>query len=801
MKKYLDATLSAKERAMDLLSQMTLDEKVRQLGTTLVITMIPNEYQDLKGGIGSTMIITGDSLPDAVRKTQDYVMDNSPHRIPVLIHAEALAGTVCCLGGNQYPISIGLGASFAPELVENMCEATRKQMVANGVRHALSPVGDLAKDLRWGRCNETYGNDPTLAAAMMTAFVKGLQGDLKNGVAATGKHFLGYSQTEGGLNGHKTMADDIEIREQFAKPFEAAINLAGIRSMMNSYSAINGKPVTANKEILTDLLREELGFDGPVISDYGAITQLLEPYRMAATPKEAGIMSLKAGMDIEAPARVAYGDCLREAVESGELDVSYVDQAVLRVLTLKFELGLFENPYPREEDLAKVMGNPEYNHKSYLAAQKTMTLLKNDGLLPLDDPKKKIAVVGPAGNCLRMLFSHYTAVAHAEMLQNLATEGDTQQGYNLGELLSNNMGGEKSMMELLAETTVAGEAPEVTNKYILDDMIRMLYPDCKTTFEALQNHFENISFAEGCDYKGNDDSGMAEAIALAKAADVVICCVGGKNGLGNSASTGEGVDSSSLDLLGLQEQLMRECYAVNPNMIIVHTDCRPLVSEWAYENVPAILEAWLPNTYGGLAIADVITGKYNPAGRTPVDVPRSVGHLPVYHYQKYGSSATKSNNIVKTKYVNGPSSVLAPFGFGLSYTDFSYSNLKLEALENNDLHISIQVKNTGKRFGEEVVQLYGEDLVASMSRPVHELIGFKRIGLAPGEEKTVSFSFNIDALSFMQTDRSWIVEKGDFRFFVGKHSDDEVNSVLYHLFDSKQIDPNKRTFFATVTVN
>lgn len=800
MEKYLNPALSPKERAEDLLSKMSLEEKMRQLGTTLVISMIPNEYQDLRGGIGSAMIMTGDNLAEAVRKTQDYVMDNSPHRIPVLVHAEALTGPVCCVGGNQYPMSVGLGASFEPELVEQMCEATREQMVANGVRHALSPVGDLARDLRWGRCNETYGNDPTLSAVMMTSFVKALQGDLKNGVAATGKHFLGYSQTEGGLNCHMTMVNDQDLREQYAKPFEAAINLADLKTIMPSYASINGHPVSGSKEIMRDLLREDLGFKGVTFSDYGAVSQLMDPYKVAEVPKEAGMQCLKAGMDIEAPARVGYGPELQQAVKNGEIDITYVNEAVLRVLTLKFELGLFENPYPHEEDLARVMDNTRNNANSYVAAQKTMTLLKNDGLLPLEDSKKKIAVVGPTANCLRMMFSNYTAVSQMEMLANLATEGDTQQGYNLGELIAENSDENKSMMDILAETTVTSEAPEITDKYAADPIVRQLYPGCKTIFEGLQGYFEDVSFAEGCDYKGDDRSGMEEAIRLAKDADVVICCVGGKNGLGNSASTGEGVDASSLDLLGLQEELMRACYAVNPNMVIVHTDCRPLVSEWVYENAPAILEAWLPMAYGGNAIADVLTGKYNPAGRTPIDVPRSAGHLPVYHYQRNGSSALRSNEIVKTKYVNGPSSVLAPFGYGLSYTEFEYSDLQLRADDSHDINISVAVKNIGERMGDEVVQLYGEDLVASMIRPVHELVGFKRITLMPGETKTVEFSFNIDVLSFCKADGKWIAEKGDFRFYVGGHSDDVALCTTYHLEESIDVNPNKRTFYASATV-
>ncbi len=792
MEKYLDSNCSPLERAQDLLSKMDLNEKMRQLGCTMCVPAVPKQYLDLQGGIGAATVMGADNMAVAVRELQDYVMDHSPHRIPALIHGEALAGPVNLVGGNQYPISIGLGATFAPEIVEKMCEYTRAQMLANGIRHALSPVADLARDLRWGRVNETYGNDPTLSAAMTVAFVRGIQGpDMKDGIAACGKHFLGYSQTEGGMNMHKSMFEQKELREQFAKPFEAAVNLAGLRTVMNAYSSINGKPVAASREILTDLLRDQLGFTGTVISDYMSATNVHDPYKMAETYAEAGKMCLEAGLDIEAPARMAYGDELTRMVETGEVDIRYVDTSVLRVLTLKFELGLFENPYPREDMLKAAMDNTECNRGSCEAALKSMTLVKNDGILPLEGKGKKIAVIGPTGNCLRMMYSHYTAVTGMEMMAAIATQGDTQQGFNIAEQLDK-AGGDQ--MPLNLDAISHGE--EITDKYALDDMIRGLYPGTRTIFEALKEQFGDVSFAEGCDYKGEDASGMAEAAELAKRSDIVIMCVGGKNGLGLSATTGEGVDAASLDLMGLQEQLMRECYASNPNMVIVHTDGRPLCSEWAYEHVPAILEAWLPNTYGGNAIADVLTGKYNPAGRLPLDVPRSAGHLPVYHYQRNGSAANAGNSLIPTGYIDSSSKVLAPFGSGLSYTTFSYSDMTLTAEADDRLTITVKVRNTGSRDGEEVVQLYGSDLFASYNRPCHELIGFRRIRLAAGEEKTVIFRLNIDVLSFEADDRKWIAEKGSFRFTVGGSSADEAQEQFYVLPRTKEVNPNTRCFYA-----
>ncbi len=795
MSNYLNPALSPAERAKDLLSQMDLTEKVRQLGCTMVLPMLPLEYQDIRGGIGASIAMGSQDNAKDIRQTQEYIIENSPHHIPALFHCEALAGTVACPGAHQYPISIGLGATFDPELVTEMCEFTRRQMVANGIRHALSPVADLARDLRWGRTNECYGNDPTLSAAMTVAFVKGLQGeDLRDGVAACGKHFLAYSQTEGGMNMHKVMVEPKEIREQFAKPFEAAINLANLKTIMNSYSTVGSKPVAGSREILTDLLRGELGFDGVVVSDYTAIPQLIDPYRIAETPVEAGMQSLKAGLDIECPSRLCYGDELEQAVRDGKLDESYVDTAVLRILTLKFELGLFENPYPREEMLETAMAAEPAQTGSYHAAQKTMTLMKNEGILPIVDKGKRIAVIGPTGDCLRMMYSHYTAVASSEMLANLATQGDTQQGYDLTGLLSSIQSSENT--EGSNDLASLTQGKEDADKHVVDDMVRGFYPKARTIFEALKERFDSVRFEEGCDYRGTDDSHIPAAAALAKDSDIVILCVGGKNGIGNSASSGEGVDTCTLDLPGMQEQLMRAVFAANPNCIIVHTDCRPLVSEWAYENIPAILEAWLPNTYGGNAIADVLTGKYNPGGRTPVDVPRSVGHLPVYHYQQNGSSAMHCKPLNKTGYVYSSSSVLAPFGWGLSYTTFEYSDGKMESDESGNVTISVTVRNTGDRDGDEVVQLYGSDLYASIVRPVHELVGFRRVNLKAGQSKVVTFRFNINILSFVNDEGQWVCEAGNFRFVVGSHSEDERAAFSYHLAETIQVNPNKRCFYA-----
>lgn len=792
----MDTTFSAKERAEDLLSRLSVEEKVRQISCSSVMMIMPLEYQNLAGGTGAATIGLGkaERFLDDVKEVQDYIMEHSPHRIPALFHTEGLAGPLCLFGGNQYPISIGLGATFEPEIVEQMSKYTRKQLLANGVHHALSPVSDLSRDLRWGRCNETYGGDATLSAAMTVAFVKGMQGDdLKNGVAATCKHFLGYSASEGAINCHQTLLSENQIREQYAKPFEAAIHLADVKTIMNSYAAINGRPVTANKAILSDLLRDDMGFEGTVVADYGSISQIRKPYCLAETNAKAAAIALEAGLDVELPDHVMYSDELVEAVKAQAVDIELINRSALRMLTLKFELGLFENPYGIG-NYEEAMDNTEADQGSLEAALKSMTLLKNDGILPIKDRTKKVAVIGPMANSLRMLYSHYTATSSREMIACIMNKKNSKkEDADFVNIL--NQGREEADT---VEETGAPQPMSIEDKYFFDEEIRRAYPGAKTILEALSERFEDITFCEGCDYKGDDESGIEEAVRLAASSDIVILSVGEKSGIDASCTSGEGVDSISLSLPGMQDKLVQKVFEANTNIILVHTACRPLCWEWAYEHIPAILEAWFPATYGGEAIAKVLLGEYNPAGRTPMDLPRSAAHTPVYHCQYNGSSADDREGMDGTGYMASPSTSLLPFGYGLSYTQFSYENSTMDYDEDGNIEIKVSVKNIGNCDGEEVVQLYGKDLFASMVRPRQELLGFKRVGLKKGETATVTFSFNIDILSFISYEKKWIVEAGEFEFYVGANSKDKQYVHRFVLERGREVNPNKRTFYAEV---
>lgn len=784
---YQDPALSPRERAEDLLSRMTTLEKVRQLNCQMAMGLteetIPNA--GLGDGMGEMDLMSSSAADMAatITSVQKYMLEKTRLGIPVLFHCEALSGPIVA-GAQCFPTSISLGATFAPEIVRDMCERSRKQMTAIGLRQALSPVVDVARDLRWGRVNETYGGDPTLCAQMGTAFVQGLQGENpKTGVAATLKHFLGYSSTSGGLNMARTVADDREIREVYAKPFEAAIRQGKVMSVMNSYSEYNGKPICASKEILTDLLRDDLGFDGLVVSDYMSVNRLVNVFRTAETPTEAGEQCLAAGLDVECPMPYGYNEQMAEDADQGKFDISYINRSVLRVLELKFSLGLFENPYPDMDALQAAMDNSENNKMSKRAAEKAMTLTKNDGILPLSDRKLRLAVIGPMGDAPRAHFAGYTWPSSVE----LGMGGGGMAGLE-----------ETSAEDMFASNPLSCKKLDF---HAADEIIRMAYPELRTVKEALSDRFEQVTYVEGCDYSNPNICDFAAATEAAKEADVVIMTLGGRNGWGMFCNSGEGGDSIHIGLPGAQEELLKAVYTANPRMVLVHTDSRPLVCEWAYEHVPAILEGWLCCTYGGVAIAETLTGENNPGGRMQMDVPRVDGHTPVAHYLHRGTALPSflRGALNRDGYLDVPATPRLPFGFGLSYTNFAYEAPKV-TLDGLQVTAGVTVRNTGSCSGDEVVQLYGTDCVASLIRPEQELIGFCRISLEPGQSKRVTFTFGLDQLAFRNDQGEWVVEAGAFRFFFGRNSAEPIYEETVTLDKTQVIDHTKRGFFAQSTV-
>lgn len=774
----------ARKRAAALLQQLTPEEKLRQLGcTTLSGCREDPAEKDLAGGIGSIALLDirmdPRTLAGRLLEIQTYVMEHSPHRIPALFHCEALSGPVVP-GACLYPAPIGLGATFSPETVYGMADTIRRQMRAMGILHALSPVLDVAKDLRWGRINETFGGDPTLNAMMGCAYVDGIQGaDMRTGVAATAKHFLGYSQTTGGLNLTRTLADRRELREVFARVFEAAVRKSGIRTVMNSYSEWNGRPVCASRELLTELLRGEMGFEGLVVSDYRSIQRLLPD--ILATAEDLGSAALQcliAGLDMELPDRHGYADELARMFRDGRADTTWLDRAALRVLTLKFELGLFEEPFPEWERYSDAFADTGEAERR--ATRRSLTLTKNDGILPIRDRHSRIAVIGPCAGSLRLLYGGYTVPSMMEMFQ--ITEDSSQ----------------------MAGVALTGaECPK--RKYDLaatDRAIRQAYPYAKTILEELQALFPHCTWTQGCDYldAGLQDFPAARAAALE--ADAVILCVGGKNGWGRHCNTGEGNDSASLDLPGAQEALARAVLEANPRTVVVHTDGRPLTSEWIYGHAAAVLEAYMPGTWGGTAIAEAITGIFSPAGRLPLALPRSAGHGPVFHGEHAGSAGESfaAGALNPEGYLFTSNSPLRPFGYGLSYTAFSYSGFTLSVEPDGSGKASVTVCNVGESNSDEVVQLYGRDVVASVIRPALELIGVCRVPLAAGQSRTVHFSFHLNQLAFPDEYGVWRLEAGQFYFFVGGHSADIRAEAVYTLETGRCVEPSGREFFAEASV-
>ncbi len=768
------------ENVQKLLREMSIEEKVCQLTCVMPEDMTKPENMGIDNGIGTIPVMGGapDEIAANIANIQTYVLEHSKHKIPVMFHCEALAGTFVG-GATQFPLPISLGASFDPDIVEEMAKINARQMHSLGIRQALSPVLDVARDLRWGRLAETYGGDPVLCGAMGSKYVRGMQENGEANNAATLKHFLGYSATQGGLNMSQTTVSERDLRENFARPFEMAIRDAKVKGIMSSYSEYNGKAVCANEEILTDLLRDDLGFEGVVVSDYSSVERLTNVFAMTDNITEAGEMCLRAGMDMELPNPVGYNKQMVKDFEEGRLDVSYLDRAVERVLTLKYELGLFDNPFPNAEKIAVAFGAMEENErKSYEAAKKVITLVKNDNLLPIVDRSKKIAVIGPMGGTIRAFYGCYTLAAGLEMAMS---------GQNAMAGVGNSAGNENNMGGNL-------------DLHITDDMLKAIYPKSLSTFEALREKYETIEYVEGCDYIGEKKNNYEQAMKAAKDADIVIMTLGGRNGWGTYSTSGEGIDTSNIGLPGNQEELLKKVYEVNPNIVLVHTDCRPVVGSWIYEKIPAIIEAWLPCTYGGKAIAETICGENNPGGRLQMDIPRSIANGPIGHYFNRGTEnvSFKKGAINIQGYINEEMTAQLPFGYGLSYTTFAYSDFSVKMDTNHQVYASVKVTNTGDVVGDEVVQLYGVDKYASIVRPENELIGFKRITLEPGESRVISFEFNIDILAFYDQPRHWVVEKGDFEFYVGKNSQDRIFSDTVTINETYVIDHSRRCMLAKV---
>jgi beta-glucosidase len=749
MEIYRDASRPAADRATDLLARMTFEEKIAQVGSVWAMEVLEDRKfsadqatvlmshglgQVSRAGVGTGLKPA--QIAGFVNDLQRFLVENTRLGIPAIVHEECLTGFMA-REATIFPQIIGMASTWEPELVQRMTEIARRQMLAVGVRQGLSPVLDVARDPRWGRIEETFGEDPYLIARMGVAYIRGLQGrDIREGVIATVKHFAGYGKSEAGLNHAPSDIPPRMLREVYLYPFEKAVREAGVLSVMNAYQEIDGVPCTASRELLTQILREDWGFDGIVVSDYYAVLLLNTYHRVARDGLEAAKMALSAGIDMELPRGDCYTVALQKKIASGELQASVIDRAVTRVLKMKFMLGLFEKPYTSPPDVKKIFDTATDRELALEAARKSIVLLKNDSdLLPLAKKAGKVAVIGPAANNPRLQLGDYTYPAH------IGLTSMTAQSLNC---------------HLPAEDVKADLIP-VRVITLLEGIKSRAGPDME------------VLYAAGCDYNGSSTGGIAEAVELAVRSDAVILALGGKSGLTTECTCGEMRDSADLRLPGVQELLAKAVCDTGRPVVLVVMDGRPLDLDWMAQKLPAILWAWKPGEEGGNALADVLFGDYNPGGKLPVTFPRRVGQVPAY----YGHKPSGGKSQFWGDYADCPVGPLYEFGYGLSYTTFELSNLQVlpaRAKPDGLVTVTCNVKNTGGRQGDEVVQLYVNDAVSSLTRPLLQLKGFRRISLQPGQNAEVGFELPVEELAFYGVDMKLAVEPGLFRILVGTSS-------------------------------
>lgn len=758
---FKDSSKPALERAQHLLSLMTLEEKIGQLVQPFgwktyeykngQISLTDSFKQQVEnGGVGSLYGAlradpwTGVTLENglspkegaqAVNEIQRYAIEHSRLGIPILIGEECSHGHMA-IGGTVFPVPLSIGSTWNVDLYREMCRAVALETRSQGGVATYSPVLDVVRDPRWGRTEECFGEDPYLISKLGVASVEGLQGERLDGtdsVVATLKHFAGYGSSEGGRNAGPVHMGRRELLEVDLMPFKKAVE-AGAESIMPAYNEIDGVPCTVNSELLEDLLRKEWGFNGMVITDCGAIDMLASGHDTAEDGMDAAVQAIRAGIDMEMSGEM-FGKYLFEAVRLGKLETEVIDQAAMRVLTLKFRLGLFENPYVDPDRAEKVIGSDEHKRLARQLAAEGTILLKNEGeVLPLSKTSGTIAVIGP----------------------------NADQGYNqLGDYTSPQ-----------PQDHVATVLKGIRHKFV-EETQRVLY-------------------APGCRIKDDSKEGFDLALSCAEQADTIVMVLGGSSArdfgegtidlrTGASQVTehswsdmdcGEGIDRMNLQLSGVQLELFQEIHKLGKPIVVVYINGRPIAEPWIDEHAHAILEAWYPGQEGGHAIADILFGDVNPSGRLTISIPKHVGQLPVYYYGKRSRGK---------RYLEDDSKPLYPFGYGLSYTKFSYSDLKVEPeIISADEHatVSLNVTNSGDREGSEVVQLYISDAVSQYTRPAKELKGFHKMNLKPGETRTVEFTVGAEELQYIGKDYNYVVEPGLFRVMVGRHVNDTLSADL-----------------------
>ncbi|MBD0292362.1 MAG: glycoside hydrolase family 3 C-terminal domain-containing protein [Jiangellaceae bacterium] len=670
---------------------------------------------------GSVPVTAVEGAAELVRQ-QHVVTENSRLRIPALIHEECLTGFTT-FGATVYPAAIAWAATFDPDLVERMAAAIGRDMADLGVHQGLSPVLDVVRDYRWGRVEETMGEDPYLVATLGAAYVRGLQ---SAGVIATLKHFAGYSGSRGARNHAPAPMGRRELMDVILPPFETAVAVAGAGSMMNSYADVDGVPAAVDRWLLTDVLRTDWGFAGTVVSDYWAVAFLAMMHRVAADSDEAGAQALAAGIDVELPDTLGFGAGLVERVRRGELPEALVDRAARRLLTQKVQLGLLDPDWTPEGSVADAaatdLDSPANRALAREMAERSVVLLDAGTALPLVGDGRpalyRVAVVGPCAADPRTFMGCYAFPNH-----------------------------------VLPRHPGLGLGVEVQTAL---DALRAELPDVQVHHEA------------GCQVRGEDRSGFAPAVSAAQEADVCVAMVGDLAGLFGHGTSGEGCDAEDLRLPGVQADLLAELLATDTPVVVVVVSGRPYALGFVYGRAAGLVQAFMPGEEGGAAIAGVLSGRIQPGGKLPVQIPRRTGGQPSTYLQPpLGTDSAGISSIDPT--------ALFPFGHGASYTTFTVDDLRLSSTDvptDGEFTVSVRVRNTGPRAGDEVVQLYLHDVLAQVTRPVRQLAGFARVRLEPGQDMLVRFDVNADRTAFTGRELERIVEPGDVEVLVGTSAAD-----------------------------
>lgn len=801
MDKYLETSLSAKERAEDLLSKMSLEEKMGQVRCLFPYGKGEQVEKAVEHGMryGIGCVSTLDvreitSLEEAAswqRSLQERIMSHSEHHIPAIFHMEGLCGAFI-QEALSLPAGISRASGWNPELEEKLGEVVSRQELACGITHILAPVLDISRDSRMGRQGETYGEDPVLASALGSAFTRGIQTQQVAGrnAESVAKHFLGFHNSFAGIHGANSEISPRLLNEVYAKPFQAAITESSLHGVMPCYCSMNGEPVSSSREILTDLLRDKMGFDGVCVADYGAVSNVHGTQHVAESMEEAGLMCMEAGMDVEMQMEIAYNDQLMEWFRTGEADIEILNQAVQRVLEAKFRMGLFEHPFALSgDDLIQQFHNRNDEELTLQSARESIILMKNNGILPIQKTVRKIAVVGNHAVKARSFFGGYTHLSMVEAVHAVAN--------SIAGLEAGNVNGKKIQM-------VPGTQIQSDETDQFEQILQQQKPTCPSLLEELKKELPQVQvdWAYGYAIAGDDVSHIAEAIELCKEADLIVMTLGGKHGSCSVASMGEGVDATNINLPFCQDYFIQEAAKLGIPMVGVHLDGRPISSDTADTYLDAIIEAWSPSEAGAQAIVEVLTGKYNPGGKLPLSVARNSGQIPIYYNHPNGSAWHQGESIGFANYVDLPHTPRYYFGHGLSYTTFEYSDLHILTKEVNPgevVQLEVTIQNTGTKAGEEVVQLYISDPYASVNRPVQELAGFKRIKLDAGEKKTLAFHMKVSQFAFLDRELKWKIEKGEINVRVGSSSNDIRLEDSFYIKENEWIDGKNRGFYATVT--